>query len=366
MKNFFKKIYYWLTKPLLWRILEIKDQQSYLLDKMEVLNSPLWDENYYIRTYRVELSKSGFGLKPIDHFLQIGWKIGCNPCQFFDVKEYMKFYDLNSNPLVHFIRSGRFNIPAFLNNPYLVSDSTLNNYLNIKKRRRSSKVVYTCVTNGYDNIRNMPGHYYLDPDWDYICYTDDEELIRQGMLGAWEIRPLVFTQSDPGRINRYHKIFPNLLFPDYNESIYVDTKVNVLTSYMFDSINKSGQDLFQPVHSYRGCLYDEIKWIMDTYDDAHLAEKQMEIYRKEGYPENHGFRENCIIYRKHHNPEIIQAMNEWWTWVRDWCHRDQVSYCYVLWKYGLDKKNPLLMNSPFIDYKDFWLIRHVNSNFGLR
>ena len=360
MKNPFKSIYYWLTKPLLWRILEIKDQQSYLLDKMEVLNSPLWDENYYIRTYRVELSKSG--LYPLDHFLQIGWKIGCNPCEHFDVKEYMRFYDINSNPLVHFIRSGRFNIPAFLNNPYPVSDSTLNNYLNIKKSRRSSRVVYTCVTNGYDNIRNLPGHYYLDPDWDYICYTDDEELIRQGVLGAWEIRPLVFTQSDPGRINRYHKIFPNLLFPEYEESIYMDAKVNVLTSYMFDAVNQCHQDLFQPVHSYRGCLYDEIKWIMDNFDDSHLAAKQMEIYRKEGYPENHGFRENCILYRKHHNPEIIQAMSEWWTWVRDWCHRDQVSYCYVLWKYGLDKKNPLLMNSPFIDYKDFWLIRHVDRN----
>lgn len=356
--NPFKSIYHWLTKPLLWRILEVKDLQLYTHDRMDVLNSSLWDENYYICNYENDISQSG--LYPIDHFLQIGWKKGCNPCEIFDVNEYLRVFEINSNPLVHFLRRGRFSRAAFSYNPYPVSDATLNNYLNVKKSRRSSRVVYTCITNGYDNIRNMPGHYYLAPDWDYVCFTDDEDLIRQGMLGAWEIRPLVFTQSDPGRINRYHKIFPNLIFPEYSESIYIDAKVNVITSYMFDAVNQCHQDLFQPVHANKACLYKELDWVIEKFKDGDIATKQLEIYRKEGYPENHGFRENCIIYRKHHNPEIIQAMNEWWTWVRDWCHRDQLSYCYVLWKYGLDKKYPLLMNNPFVDYKDFWLIRHVN------
>ena len=75
MRNPLKSFYHWLTSPVMWRIQEIKEQQSYLIDRMDVLNSSLWDENYYFRNYQKDILDSK--LSPVDHFLQIGWKKGC-------------------------------------------------------------------------------------------------------------------------------------------------------------------------------------------------------------------------------------------------------------------------------------------------
>ena len=51
-------------------------------------------------------------------------------------------------------------------------------------------IVYTCITNGYDEI---PDHYY-DPDVQYVCFTDGTVEKK----GPWEFRDcLLYTSPSP-------------------------------------------------------------------------------------------------------------------------------------------------------------------------
>ena len=94
-------------------------------------------------------------------------------------------------------------------------------------------VVYTCLTGNYDTLRQPV---YVDENWDYVCFTDDENLVAQKNVGVWKIRPLAFQERDNTRNSRYHKINPHKLFPEYEQSIWCDSNVNILSSYIFEQI----------------------------------------------------------------------------------------------------------------------------------
>lgn len=42
------------------------------------------------------------------------------------------------------------------------------------KPKKVRSVVYTCLTGGYDSLKE---HRYIDNDWDYVCFTDNKELL---------------------------------------------------------------------------------------------------------------------------------------------------------------------------------------------
>lgn len=68
-----------------------------------LLNSDLFDENYYIEHYP-EVKK--YGLPPVYHYLKIGWKSGYNPSSKFDTRAYLNFNLINNNPLIHYLLFG--------------------------------------------------------------------------------------------------------------------------------------------------------------------------------------------------------------------------------------------------------------------
>ena len=73
---------------------------------------------------------------------------------------------------------------------------------------------YTALVGDYDNLLNPV---YITDEWDYICFTD------QKISGSkWKIRPLQhIIAKDPIRTNRWHKLNPHILFPEYDYSIYI-------------------------------------------------------------------------------------------------------------------------------------------------
>lgn len=60
--------------------------------------SQLFDAAWYSRKY---LEAQG---EPFKHFMQVGWKNGCNPNPFFDVTWYKSKYKVVGNPLLDYIR----------------------------------------------------------------------------------------------------------------------------------------------------------------------------------------------------------------------------------------------------------------------
>jgi hypothetical protein len=202
------------------------------------------------------------------------------------------------------------------------------------KNQKKLGVVYTCITAGYDELLQ---HVCQDLNWDYICFTDSPALLNQEKRGAWEILPLVFSELDAVRNARWHKIHPHLLFPDYDCSIWLDANINVLTQRLFERASDCIQDkqiLSAPAHFSRMCIYDEAKVVKKgRRDDPKLIDRQMDLLKEQGFPRQCGLNETGLLFRYHHHVLCQEMMEAWWTWIRDYSRRDQLSFNYIVWSF---------------------------------
>ena len=324
MKELLKRLYRLIFGKV---YADLESKMQYLEDKILILQSGLWDESYYIK-------ESGWGRRgddtPLDHYMREGWKKGFNPSEKFDGKTYsQKRPDLPVNPLAHYLRYGRYPLA----NIYKPSEKTISDYWEVKQNRQSKKVVYTCITNKYDDLSEIACFHYTDFSWDYVCYTDDVELIEQKRYGIWEIRPLVFTDLDVIRNARRHKVLAHKLFPEYDESIYIDANVNIVTPWLFEEISRRNTDLLIPLHFNLKCLYDEYQHVSGyQIIDEQTGKAQIDKYHNEVFPANYGLNETNIVYRRHNSPEIIKLMEDWANEIIHFTQRDQLSLSYVMWK----------------------------------
>ena len=232
----------------------------------------------------------------------------------------------------------------------------LDAYMEQKQKRRATKVLYTCLIQDYDAL--MPIQ-HLENDWDYVCYTDNEELLCNKDYYGWEIRkannPSAF---DPTRLNRWYKIHPHKLFPDYEKSIYIDSNINVLTRFLYDLVSSRGQDFLLPKHFSTPTIYEHFNWaISNEIDNIDLLERQKRFYEDEGFPHSIGFGENNILYRKHNLPSIMQLMDDWWDTITRFSKRDQLSLAYVMWKNGM-LIDDYLFHGSRSDLTNFLFVAH--------
>ena len=307
----------------------------------------LFDEDYYVSRYP-EYKK--YGLSPLDHYIKLGWKMHYNPSESFDTKFYLSMRPkLDECPLIHFLREGRYvAVYGYVSNPF--PEDSLK-----EPDKKKNKVVYTCIVGDYDALVQQA---YVDEEYDYICFSDNKEWLEKGQIGIWKIRPLVISDLDTTRINRYHKINPHIVLSEYEESIYIDSNVNILTPFLFDLVKARNLNLLLPRHFLEVCPYAHSKWILrDNVDYPELVNAFIDLMKKAGFPINYGMTENNIIYRKHHEPSVIKMMDEWWSYIRDYCKRDQLSFSFVLWKNGISVDDISFPNARS-DIENFMLLKH--------
>ena len=192
-------------------------------------------------------------------------------------------------------------------------------------------VCYTCCTGGYDDILQYD---VLNSGWDYIFFTDNEQLIKKKRVGQWEIRPLVFNKQTNVKNARYHKINAHILFPNYEASLWLDANLIIKSKNVLDKINKlinSNAVISVPLHPERTCIYSEAEKIIELrIDYQNIVNTQMEILKNENYPTNNGLHETCIMFRKHNI--MKSTLDLWWDMVDKHSKRDQLSFDYAMWK----------------------------------
>lgn len=333
----------------------------YLAMRQDVADSGFWDERWYLsnyyfqfREYREKFSP-GY-MSPLDHYLIDGWKRGYEPSDRLPLN--IAQTNLRENKVTYFLNKLRFDGYQFTRNIWFPEPARIDKYLVQKSGRKATKVVYTCIVNDYDNLMQP---YHIADDWDYVCFTDDLSLIERKRVGVWDIRPLSDTDAGSTRTNRWHKIHPHLLFPDYQESLYVDGNMNVISSYIFDEIENRGLDILLPKHFIRNCAYKEIKALLHSPRFKEVEKRQFEICRefleKENFPSGQGLTENNVIYRRHHEKSVMSLMDHWWEAYVRFPPRDQTTLAYVFWKSGLDISRYTIANCR-VNYRDFWIVTH--------
>ena len=224
-----------------------------------------------------------------------------------------------------------------------------------KKISKKSGVVYTCITNRYDELHN---HTYHNPEWEYVCFTDNFSLANENN-NKWKLKALEYSALDITRNQRWHKLHPHLLFPNHQFSLYVDGNIDVLTSEFFADVSrekKSGNLISIGPHPERHCIYQEyLVCKKHALDDLDVMSKQIRLIKNDNYPADNGLNETGIIFRKHNASAVIKAMLDWWWWIERYSKRDQLSFNYVLWKNKLNSS--LLAKKSYRERTDtiyFW------------
>jgi len=328
------------------------------LEKDKIYKSKFWDADWYLKTYNSSLYKAD----ALEYWCSQGWKNNENPSKYFNTAYFQKTYNIfDRNPLLYYLEVMRYSCwyPDNKNN-YKSDDDEykIKEYLEYKPSRKAKGVLYTCILNDYDDLNEIKTYKYIDKDWDYVCFTENKTQLEQGQVGIWEIRPLVSADYDHTRINRWHKTHPHILFPEYEKSIYVDANINILTSHLFNVIQEKAQPIVLPEHFGHINIYNELNWALNSgIDDKNLIQKELDFIKSENMPQNYGFCENNLIYREHHNPKIIKLNEDWWYMIQNYSKRDQLSFCYILWKNGF-KVEDITFKNARLDFDNFYIFDH--------
>ena len=198
---------------------------------------------------------------------------------------------------------------------------------------KNKKVIYSAMIGGYDNIpfiKKVKG-------WDYVMFTDMSES-EFPKNSNWEYRKanLGFGKTNT-LVCRYYKTHPHEFFSKYEESIWIDANISIKS---FDDIEKRIKKLklkeikvASCEHSERDCIYDEIEAVLFYKKDIKKNTNKIFNYLKKAkYPAHNGLFETNFLWRQHNDKKIIKLMNDWWFFIKNYTHRDQLSFNYILWK----------------------------------
>jgi len=195
------------------------------------------------------------------------------------------------------------------------------------------KVIYTCITGGYDELRQPLA---VRSDWDYICFTDSGA---KGCEGVWQFRPIGFDNADPRVSSRYPKILPHRVLEEYDWSFYLDPNIQITDDSLYDAIEARIAEgvLWSGVpHPSCDCIYTEAE---NCYKAGHIRFRDaLGIKRKleeEGFPIHYGMMENNLILRKHNDDRIAKVDELWWAGFSTGPHRDQLYLMPLLFEAGI-------------------------------
>lgn len=177
-------------------------------------------------------------------------------------------------------------------------------------------VVYTAIFNKYDFLHNP---LVKDPDVDYVCFTDDPQLVKSR---GWDVRLIAFDGME--RKDKHIKLFANEYLPEYDASIWVDGNIIIKKSLkqLFGYIRHFPLALYQ--HPFRSTLKQEFEICKRVRKaDLRQLKKQQEAYAD--YL-NYGIEACGVLIRRHNDQNVIKTMQKWWEEMQIHTYRDQLSF----------------------------------------
>lgn len=195
----------------------------------------------------------------------------------------------------------------------------------------NNKVIYTCLTNNYDELLQYPA---LSSEYDYICFSNDYEPGTK--VGHWEIWPIPFDCVSKARLSRYVKLLPHKVLKKYDWSVWLDANIAIKDQSVYEAFDKCIQDKISWAgvrHPKFNCIYDDAKECLRIGRARYSEIKEHIMFlRKNQYPRKFGLFENNVILRSHNKDIIITIDEQWWDLYSKYSPRDQHSLFYIFWK----------------------------------
>jgi GT2 family glycosyltransferase len=194
-------------------------------------------------------------------------------------------------------------------------------------------VVYTAITGSYET---PVAHEIYDDNVKYVLYADRKLDDR----GFWALKEAPRIARDPLLRARLIKASPDRLFQRSEIAIWVDGNVVLrksLEQYIDLARRHPEIPIFGIPHPLRNCAYQEAEEVVAAGKaPQHVVDRQMEKYRRKGFPVGQGLIEtNLLIFNLEH-PRVSDFLAEWRRELEQESRRDQLSINYALWKCGLD------------------------------
>lgn len=195
--------------------------------------------------------------------------------------------------------------------------------------------IYTCIFGGYDNLQEpLIKSKYCD----YYIVTDKS----MSQKSTWKkLSPKQYPQGfdswHPAIKNRYYKMHPKELFPDYEYSLYIDGNIRPVTDLFpfLIAMEKEGKVFGLFEHPVCHDVYEMTDMVKAENLVSHdIADLQMQKYHSECFPEKWGLFECGFILREHNNDRCKEVMKTWWEEFLNGEKRDQMCFTYALWKNG--------------------------------
>ena len=203
------------------------------------------------------------------------------------------------------------------------------NYLrNAVGLSKSRLCVYTCLFGDYEVLSEQPAAYNTNVP--FICFTDNRELRSE----FWQIRvvePLL--PQDFSRSSRHPKICAHEYLPDFNQSIYIDNSVRIISNpeEIFELLFQNQSHKFACLHhSFRMSIMDEFEEVRRlSYEYENVLDLQRSEYNKLGYDFSDRPIWGGFLLREHHSADVVQCMKIWFANVLRYSRRDQLSFNFA-------------------------------------
>jgi hypothetical protein len=194
--------------------------------------------------------------------------------------------------------------------------------------------VYTFISGNYDSLKSFNKGFSEDADFFYL--TDNPQETPEGS-GKYKTMIIPIMKGYERYTSRYCKMFPNLFFPDYDYTIWMDgsTSLQVNPKALIEKY-LSSHEIAAFKYPDEDCIYIHADKCVAVgrYSESVIA-PHMAFYREIGFPEHAGLCEIRVILRK--NTDQVRILNElWFETFKRWLTCDQLCFNYCLWK--LDMK----------------------------
>ncbi len=226
--------------------------------------------------------------------------------------------------------------------------------LSCRKGRRKM-VLYTAAFGDADPLL-LPD--IIDPDVDYICYTDRP----RNDYGVWQLRSAPYSHSDRTRIARYVKMHPHQLFPTHEVAVWIDANILLkgdIQKYI-EMVRGVGAQMGLIAHPDRNCFYEEVEACKRFGKDrAGIIDAQANNYRANGLPYKQPLYETGFMVVQLQDAKSIAALQLWWQQIEQFSRRDQLGLSWVTHQMPeLNIISLLPRGSSVRNHEDFRYYRH--------
>lgn len=191
--------------------------------------------------------------------------------------------------------------------------------------------VYTALFGGYDDVMEP----LITPDNIRYFIITDQDIPHNS---KWEqIKPEdVLPESVRGddiMSNRWCKMHPHLLFPDFDTSVYCDANLLITSDMTPVTAGLDNYPVAMFRHKRRDCVYDEVDaCLLQRKAPKGDLKRHLKRLRSAGIPQHWGLLEAPVIARRHRDPLCIELMDAWWDLFTSGSRRDQLSLIETLWQ----------------------------------